>query len=100
MTRKRPTKLIPRGFRVPEVRVGDMELAVLSYDQAAVELPQILTKVEREVADAILLGKSNRDIADQRGTALRTIANQVASVFRKCGVASRAELIAKLRDAP
>jgi DNA-binding CsgD family transcriptional regulator len=51
-----------------------------------------LTAAEREVAQAILDGASNKEIAQQRGVAPRTVANQVASVFRKLGVSSRAEL--------
>jgi DNA-binding NarL/FixJ family response regulator len=70
---------------------------VLSYEERKIALPDALSKGEREVAEALLHGKSNREIANARGTAVRTVANQVASVFRRCGVASRAELIAKLR---
>jgi DNA-binding NarL/FixJ family response regulator len=54
----------------------------------------LLTASEREVAAAILEGKSNAAIAKQRKSAVRTVANQVASIFRKLGVHSRGELAA------
>jgi DNA-binding NarL/FixJ family response regulator len=40
----------------------------------------------------VLSGLSNADIAGRRGTAVRTIANQVASIYRKLQVRSRLEL--------
>jgi DNA-binding NarL/FixJ family response regulator len=54
-----------------------------------------LTDSERTVAIDLLAGLSNATIARRRGVALRTIANQVAAVLRKVGVASRAELAAR-----
>jgi DNA-binding NarL/FixJ family response regulator len=51
-----------------------------------------LTPSEAEVRALVLAGLSNRQIALRRGRAVRTIANQVASLFRKLGVSSRAEL--------
>ena len=54
-----------------------------------------LTAAERAVLRLILDGESNRGIAERRGTSVRTIANQLAVIFRKFGVASRDELAAK-----
>jgi DNA-binding CsgD family transcriptional regulator len=51
-----------------------------------------LTAAELDVARFAGAGMSNRDIAYVRRTSIRTVANQIASVFRKLGVASRAEL--------
>ncbi len=48
-----------------------------------------LTSTERDVATLIAAGKSNQEIADTRGTSLRTVANQVAAILRKLGVPSR-----------
>ncbi len=39
-----------------------------------------------------LRGASNQDIARTRGVSVRTVANQLAAVYRKLGVRSRAEL--------
>jgi DNA-binding NarL/FixJ family response regulator len=55
-----------------------------------------LTSAEEEVLAFLLDGYDNASIAAARGTSARTTANQVASIFRKLGVASRAELAAKI----
>jgi DNA-binding NarL/FixJ family response regulator len=53
-----------------------------------------LTSTERAVACAAAAGRSNRQIAAARGTSMHTVANQLASVYRKLGISSRAELMA------
>lgn len=74
---------------------GGVEYLVLSLPAEAPRgLP--LSDAERDVVAALLAGDSNRDIAARRGTSVRTVANQVASIFRKLGVASRAELASRL----
>ena len=55
-----------------------------------------LTAAERNVLEALIRGCSNLEIARERGTSPRTIANQVASIFRKFEVVSRAELMVKV----
>ncbi|MEZ4372298.1 MAG: LuxR C-terminal-related transcriptional regulator [Polyangiaceae bacterium] len=54
-----------------------------------------LTLAERQITSDMAQGLTNREIAARRGRSLRTVANQVASIFSKTGVASRAELFAK-----
>jgi DNA-binding CsgD family transcriptional regulator len=81
--------------RVSRFRFGKREYAVLSVPHAGPR-PEALTPVERNVVASILEGKSNREIARARGTSERTVANQVASVFGKLRVGSRAELVALL----
>jgi DNA-binding CsgD family transcriptional regulator len=53
-----------------------------------------LTVAESEVLLRLLDGCTNDEIATQRGVSMRTVANQVASIFRKLGVSSRSELAA------
>ena len=57
-----------------------------------------LTGVERNICRQLLGGLSSEDIARERGRSVRTVENQVASIFRKLGVRSRRELL--LRGAP
>lgn len=75
---------------------GSMELHV--FEDAAVEEKALekLTASEKSVARLVLSGASNKEIAERRGVMVRTVANQVASIFRKLGVTARAELGAKL----
>jgi len=68
------------------------ELFILSLPSPVAQLPAVLTAAERHVAALVLDGLSNRTIAQMRGTSVRTVANQIASVFRKLNVTGRAEL--------
>lgn len=68
-------------------------LILLQLDAAPEERLESLNPAERSVASAVLEGKSNKEIAQARGTAVRTVANQVAKVLARCGVTSRAELV-------
>jgi DNA-binding NarL/FixJ family response regulator len=61
------------------------------------EVPGKLTPVEKLVVRALLQGKTNRQIARERGVALSTVLNQLKAVFRKLRVASRWELAAMCR---
>lgn len=56
----------------------------------------VLTPSEREVARCVAAGMNNAAVAATRGTSARTVANQLASLYRKMGVGSRAELRAAL----
>jgi DNA-binding CsgD family transcriptional regulator len=85
---------VPCDLRASRFSVGGDEYAVLEFRVAAA-IPAGLTAAEREVAALAAAGLSNGDIARRRGRAPRTVANQLASVFRKLGVASRAELAAR-----
>ena len=53
-----------------------------------------LTEAEREVARLVVAGLSNEAIARRRNVSLRTIANQVSSIYRKLAIRSRRELSA------
>lgn len=59
-------------------------------------LADTLSPAEREVVQDVLAGLANSEIASKRERSARTIANQLASIFRKLGVGSRFELTARL----
>jgi DNA-binding CsgD family transcriptional regulator len=52
-----------------------------------------LTNAEAAVASLAAEGMSNLDIARARGTSVRTIANQMATILRKLGVSSRDDIL-------
>lgn len=76
---------------------ADGAIAVISARTKHARLRDQLTAAERAIVARIVAGDSNRAIAVARGTSTRTVANQVAAIFAKLGVASRAELVAQLR---
>lgn len=53
-----------------------------------------LTSAQREVALLVLKGLSYKEIAELRQTAEHTVRNQALSIFRKAGLAGRAEMAA------
>jgi DNA-binding NarL/FixJ family response regulator len=73
-------------------RMGSEEFAVLSVPVGSSHALAALTPSERSVVQAVLAGRSNNEIAEARATAPRTVANQLAAIYRKLGISSRAEL--------
>lgn len=59
-----------------------------------------LTGAERAVVCAALAGQSNPQISRARGVSVRTVANQLASAYRKLGVTSRTALASLLARVP
>jgi DNA-binding NarL/FixJ family response regulator len=86
-----------RAFRTPrdlqlETPSGAAGPLVISFPTPDVDWRQVLSPAEIAVAEDALAGLSNAQIAAKREAAVRTIANQMASVYRKVGVRSRLEL--------
>lgn len=52
-----------------------------------------LTEEERDMAEAIREGKSNKEIAFERGVTLSVVKHRIFQLYRKCGINSRWELI-------
>jgi DNA-binding CsgD family transcriptional regulator len=65
---------------------------IVSVANPAEGLRDRLSPAEYQIAQLAVDGKSYAKIASARGTSRRTIANQLASMFRKLGVSGRAEL--------
>jgi pimeloyl-ACP methyl ester carboxylesterase/DNA-binding CsgD family transcriptional regulator len=58
-----------------------------------------LTLREREVLEAVAQGVDNHDIAARLAVSEKTIRNHVSAIFSKLGVKSRAQAVARARDA-
>lgn len=83
------------GAFAASIALGRNRLIVLEIPLAK-EPPVELTEAEGEIASMLLLGATNQEIADRRGTSVNTVHNQVASIFAKVDVNSRAELARKM----
>ena len=79
------------------MQVGGHELLVIRVDHAPVEFPE-LTATENQVAQGVVDGKSNKEIAAERGVSAKTVANQLRAIYEKLGIASRFELAARARS--
>ena len=82
-------------FSVQDVRAIFIEIPVDSRARSA-GIPSSLTSSEREVVALLVAGLSTQEIAERRQRSYRTIANQLAAVYRKLRVAGRTELVARL----
>jgi DNA-binding CsgD family transcriptional regulator len=85
------------AVRLYDVPLGGTGVVVLSFEAPREPLP--LTSAERIVAMLAAEGLSTLAIASRRGTSLRTVSNQLASIYEKLGVQSRVELAARLTEA-
>lgn len=61
----------------------------------APKLPPSLTAAEAEVATLVVEGLSNAAIAGRRNTSVRTVANQLRSIYSKLAVGSRRQLCSR-----
>lgn len=79
--------------RSPADETTELLVFVSRLDRHA--LPVRLTSAESDVLRAVLVGLNNQQIARHRITSVRTVANQLATLFQKFGASSKGELAAK-----
>ena len=84
----------PEDLQAFRFQIGSGEFVILSYATSLSRRVRELTPAEHDVLRHVLAGATNARIAAVRRTSKNTVANQVASIFRKTGVCSRAELAA------
>lgn len=72
------------------------DLRVIGLPRPDRRLQQTLPPAELAVIRLLVEGLSYQDIASARGTATRTIANQITAVFRRLQVSGRNELVQRL----
>jgi DNA-binding NarL/FixJ family response regulator len=86
---------VPNGLRAQTLSVRGEEFVLFSWEPATrpSDALALLSEAERDVFARMTSGHPNERIARDRGTSKRTVANQVASILRKLGAASRFELM-------
>lgn len=89
--------LRPSAAQAPEP-VGDRgPFATPGFRVPAERDPSTLSAREREVAILVLEGKTYQEIGEAIFVSPRTVEHHIASIRRRLGVTSRAELLGKLR---
>ncbi|CAN5747981.1 N/A [soil metagenome] len=84
----------------PRVVAGIMErLVTLTRERRSIQEPGSLTSRERQIADLIDQGLSNRDIARRLDIEVPTVKNHVHNILEKLHVHRRGEAVARLRAA-
>jgi DNA-binding NarL/FixJ family response regulator len=81
--------------QAPRAGAGDTEIGMLVVDKGG-EAHAALTDAEDDVARLVADGLTNVEIAERRGSAERTVVNQIAAIYEKLGIGSRAELVLAL----
>jgi DNA-binding NarL/FixJ family response regulator len=86
--------LCARGWSLPPARVdgSGVDGLVVSFELPGKRLMSRLTGVEAQVLRMTIEGKSHAEIASDRGTSRRTVANQLGAIFKKLGVSGRSAL--------
>ena len=84
------------GFAVPLPATATWRELAAEFSPAPCEAGR-LSPAEEVVCAHLRQGLSNREIAAILGKSERTVKNQVSAVLAKCGVPTRARLIALLR---
>lgn len=85
-----------RSLVLSDFELGGESLIALGYSEPTANVLSSLTPAERRVANALIEGSSHRGIALERGVSERTVASQIASIYRKLQVSGRRELTAML----
>jgi DNA-binding CsgD family transcriptional regulator len=93
------------NVRIPPEPSGKARITRISGNLLLLSVPvesaldpsaaRVLTSAERAVIELTLDGLSNAAVARKRRCSPRTVANQLASAYKKLGVGSRRELRAK-----
>jgi DNA-binding NarL/FixJ family response regulator len=91
VVRRSPFSL-PKGTRAESAAHRGRAAVRLSYPVPKTNWSDSLTSAEKDVAADILAGLANGAIGKKRGSSVRTVVNQVASIFKKIGAHSRLEL--------
>lgn len=92
--------LDPEGRRSPlhiAVEVGGFRYVLLRIPSSGVEE---LSDRERQIADLLLDGHSNKTIAEKLAVQASTISSHVRNIYRKLGVSSRVDLAKRLLWTP
>jgi DNA-binding CsgD family transcriptional regulator len=84
------------GDRVRARALDDVPVAPAVAPRPAHPVLSQLTEEERTVIDLVREGLRNREIADRIYVSLRTVEIRLTRIYRRFGVRSRTELIAKL----
>lgn len=82
------------GVRVTHLHHDGHDYAVIQL-AISPNLPASLTAAEREVATLVVAGLSNAAIAARRHTSVRTVANQLRTIFTKLAIGSRRQLCSR-----
>jgi DNA-binding NarL/FixJ family response regulator len=92
---RRPDSTTQLG-RLSKLQADGEEYIVVSVRRPDLEFPVPLSLAEAEVVRSLMAGQSHAQISGARATSPRTVANQLATAFKKLGVSGRRATIERL----
>lgn len=90
-------RAVAHGKQVLRDQVADALMRYVRNDDPGPRpdtAPDVLTRREMEVAQAVALGLSNREVAQRLGLAEKTVKNHVSDILQKLGLSRRAQIVA------
>lgn len=87
--------------RLARIRANERELVVFSGPRPSASLDDLasLTPAEQQVVHELLRGATSNEIAVRLRKSKHTVTHQLGRIFRRLGVSSRAELVARWANA-
>ncbi len=82
--------------RLSRIKAQDEKHWLVSVERPDLELPVPLSEAEASVVRQLVSGRTHAEISDHRATSPRTVANQLASAFKKFGVSGRGAILQRL----
>lgn len=82
------------------IAAGRVAGAVVRVDLLPSTEPEVLTARQQEVADRLLQGMRNQQIAESLGISLHTVRRHLEQIFRRLGVNNRRDAVRMLKQAP
>lgn len=82
--------------RVSQLELDDEDYTVISARRPDLQFPVALSSAEAAVLRGLIAGNSHAEISGERARSRRTVANQLATAFRKLGVSGRRATIERL----
>ncbi|HEY1536259.1 MAG TPA: LuxR C-terminal-related transcriptional regulator [Polyangiaceae bacterium] len=86
----------PTSGRLSHLKLDGEDYLVVSVLRPDLTFPVPLSRAEAAVVRELVAGRSHAQISDLRATSLRTVANQLATVFKKFGVSGRGAIVHQL----
>jgi DNA-binding NarL/FixJ family response regulator len=90
------TQSVPTFGRLTRINATDDKYWLASVWRPDLVFPVALSRAESMVVRQLVAGCTHHEISSQRATSPRTIANQLATVFRKFGVSGRMAVLHQL----
>lgn len=87
----------PGAVRIAAGRVAG---AIVRVELLPSTEPEVLTARQQEVADQLLQGMRNQQIAESLGISLHTVRRHLEQIFRRLGVNNRRDAVRMLKQAP